>query len=313
MLQQSAFAPPPPGALGLRAGLSISARLIQFQARFTWPKEKVEHETGGIYLTDKITTTLSTAGIRTTLTGHQEVDILPDVDFTATIDESLALQKPPGQDTPMTSQQTGSNVDADDLSEFLDEFIKALFDPTAIGVGVGVNPTVGEGIGLAGFISGVLGVSGSASGKDGVGGSIAKQWPAFELIGRVFDTRLAKIRFLWDNLMVDATNGVRTTGIWVLEARQPAVEIIGDRWVTIPEFGPRNPFQGNAAYYLRTTDLVVDQNAKIQWTGAEASQANPAAAIAKFGALGSYTITASVTDEDGFSATASFTTTVIDR
>jgi hypothetical protein len=314
-LKQSGFLPP--GAPGIfHAGFFLSAALIQFQASLNWVEQKAQREKKeGVHFDDAITVKLSPAGIRTIVSGSDpEPFPFPDIDFTGTIDESLALNPPSSVGGPadeksqMTSKVTASNADADGdlafLSSIVDFIVGAVTGDDSGGLGLGA--------GLITFFGGRSIANDAVAGNTGVGGSLAAQWPAFELIGPVplIERCTGKIRFLWDDLTVDTT-GVRTTGTWQSEARKPAVEIIGEKFVTIPLLGgPLHEAIG--AYTLSTTDLVMDQNTKIQWTGAEASQTNPGAAVAKFGKAGTFTITASVTDGDGFSATGSLQVTVRD-
>ena len=188
--------------------------MIQFDANFSWASQpKV---VGRAHLGDQITATVSTAGIRTVVSGYYDVPFLPDVDFTITMDEPLALTTPSGQDRAMTAT-TSVNVDGTG-GVLLNSLIIGLLSPI---------------LGVVAFFYGEHVIGGAGSGDHGIGTALAKQWPAFELIHPVFETAkeyTAKIRFDWDRLTVDFLRSAHHRPLVVRE-RYPAARINGPDWL----------------------------------------------------------------------------------
>jgi hypothetical protein len=125
------------------------------------------------------------------VSGSYQVPVLPDVGFTATIDETLALTTPPGQDVAMTCTSTphvdaGVGLDSAILQTLLTLLNNVIPAPIP---------------GLAAFIGSGYFANNAAAGTTGAGASLASQWPA----------GAGQIRFFWNRLTVDP-HGVRTTG-----------------------------------------------------------------------------------------------------
>lgn len=186
----------------------------------------------------------------------------------------------------MTSEVTATHIDADKGVAIDSAIAVSILDLVTGPIGLLAFPV--------GFFAGEHFASNAVAGKSGVGAQLAAGWPAFELISKELG---GKIQFYWDHLTVDI-DGVRTTGGWSLATRQPAVAIIGPTSLTYPISHP----QATAEYSLSTTDLVIDVSTQIHWTGA---QPQGATAVATFLHAGFFKITATVTDEDGYSASGS--------
>jgi hypothetical protein len=259
------------------AALFVSAQMIKLMAAAGWAK-KNKHQ-GRVTLNNIITVDVGSSGIITKATGSYDIPVLPDVTFTDTITETLALN-PPGSSPPL--QVHGStHLDVSQSGIIEDSILVALIQPLVGGIALfggeiaaeTVNPQVG-----------------------GVGASLASLWPAVVLISTPI---VGKVTFTWNDLTVDAS-GVRTLGAYTLGPRSPKVQITGTTAVTIQ----RSQGRATVPYTVELTDLR-PMNATVVWSGA--AHGGGARTEVIFETAGEFHIQAKVTDTDNVSAAGNTT------
>ena len=199
--------------------------------------------------------------------------LLPDISFTDTITETLALIEPAGQ-KPALQAHSSDDLNVSQGGIIADSIILALISPILGGIG---------------FIGGEIGAGVYNPGVTGVGASLANSWPAVILTGQPL---VGKVTFSWSALTVDET-GVRTQGSFSLAPRSPGVSIAGPTSVSFPQTHP----SAVETYTAETTDL---DNPTVVWSGAAQGQGTSVEVV--FDREGTFHIEAAASDVDGVSA-----------
>jgi hypothetical protein len=265
------------------AALFVSTPMIQLMAAAGWAR-KTKHS-GRVTLNNTIEVTVGSAGIVTKATGSYDVPVLPDLGFSDTITETLALN-PPGS-IPALQAHGSTHLDVSQSG--------IIGDSVLIGL---ISPLVG-GMALLGGEVGEITLSTVNPQSPGIGASLAAEWPTVVLTTQ---PSVGKVTFAWNNLVVDAS-GVRTLGSYATGPRSPKVSIAGPTAITFP----RSRGSDVGTYTAQLTDLRAE-NAVIAWSGA--AQGSTPAVRVTFERAGAFHIHAKVTDTDNVSATGSTTVLV---
>ncbi|HEY7579049.1 MAG TPA: hypothetical protein VH855_15770 [Acetobacteraceae bacterium] len=262
---------------GDTAGFLFSQAMMQFSGR----AQLTAKPTSGVKPDSLKVTLNSSTDIVTVVQGSYSVPVLPDIDYTYTVHESLRLN-PQGSSPAMASRLVSRNLDVSQLDIIADSILIGLVE---------------SGLGGIALIGGEIKAGTEDPNKPGVASSLADDWPTDSLTSKPI---AGKITFLWTDLTVSAS-AVRTRGHLQLGFRQPQVKILGPTAVSFRQTQPGV----SETYSLALTDLR-PENATVVW-GGEAAGSGLQTSV-RFDVAGSFRITATVTDTDNVTATG--TTTV---
>jgi hypothetical protein len=267
---------------GQTVALLLTAGAIQAKAAEAW--ESTDKKVGRVNLNRDIDVSLGTDEIVSRVTGTFEVPVLPDLDFTFTVNDRLSLA-PPGSDPPLVAT-TSTNLDVSTLS--------LLVEATLIGL---LRPILG----VITFFAVPAIAADVAPKPGGVGSVLASNWPS-QLLTPIRPPDLpGKFILFWTDLDVDEA-GVRTFGVFSPAPRAPSASIQGPGSVAVPEQ------VGNVdkRYFVDTHDLRAPMN--IQWDGV--ADGTELTTSVSFGSAGHPHVLVDVHDADNLSASDDLTVVV---
>ncbi len=263
---------------GQTVGFQFSQAMMQLRGR----AELTAKPSSGIH-PDSLNVSLSSTDIMTRVQGSYDVPVLPDIDYTYTVHESLS-PNPQGSAPALTARLVSRNLDVSQLGIIADAFLIGLVE---------------TGLGGISLIGGEIAAATEDPKKSGVASSLADSWPTMSLISKPI---VGKMTFLWTKLTINAT-GVRTTGHLQIGPRSPQVRIVGPTAVSFRETQPG----ATETYSVVLTDLR-PENASIVWGGA--AQGTGTRVTVRFDVKGTFHINATVTDTDNVTATGTTTVAV---
>ena len=270
-------------------GLFISTGYISIVAFETLNLPKKLDASVGYITLDNLSVTASTAGIVTRVFGRYHPEVLPDVFFTYTISDTLAVnhsgEGPPlkyNESTDLQLDAVSAAIVAGTLSSFLGGSVVGFF--------------------VGGFVFGFGQFGGGLFDPhaQGAGAKLADGWPGAALTP-ISPPLTGKLDFNWGELNVD-NSGVRTVGTWNFDVRSPEVHIDGPTELSFNESQPG--VMGR--YTVELTDLRGD--VAVVW-GGDAAGVGLTTTV-QFDNGGDFAITARVTDVDNVSATGATNVTV---
>jgi len=270
-------------------GLFISTGYISIVAFEVLGLPKKLGASVGYITLDNLSVTTSSAGIVTRVFGRYHPEVLPDISFTYTISDTLALNTS-GKRPPLTyNESTDLQIDIG-AAAIVAGILSSFLGGSVVGFFVG------------GFVFGVGQFGGGLFDPhaQGAGAKLADGWPGAVLTD--FSPPLTgKLDFNWGELNVD-NSGVRTVGTWNFDVRSPQVQIVGPTELSFNE--SQAGVMGR--YTVEFSDLRGD--VAVVW-GGEAAGGDLTTTV-QFDNGGDFDITARVTDVDNVSATGATTVTV---
>lgn len=268
---------------GMTVDLFVSKAAIQQRADQVWATEPKNQavEGGHITLNNNISVDVTSSGIVTTVGGGYHVvvfhhQVLPTVDFTYTITDSLTIQS-----AVLQLSNESTHVQLSQSGIIVDSLLISLLSPI---------------LGAIAFFGAELGGGLADPHRQGVGAQLAQNWPSIVLTPNA-PPLTGKVIFTWSQLNMVSGRGISTLGTWSLAARSPQVQITGPKSLSFSKSQP-----GATAFYTaELTDLQAD-GATVVWSGA-ADGGNLTTRVT-FDTGGFFSIRVSVTDVDNMSATA---------
>jgi hypothetical protein len=273
---------------GATADLFFSTALIKLLAAQAWAdpqvKKRIPVLIGDITLNDNINVDVSSAGIVTTIGGSYNPKVLPSVDFTYTITDSLTID------------QSGA-LKANESTDLHLSALGIIEESVLIGL-------LNQFLGGVTFFGGILAGGLADPHEAGVGAQLAARWPSPKgILTPTSPPLTGKVIFTWSKLNVD-TSGLSTLGTWNLAVRSPQVRISGATAVSFPNTNP----SASAIYRVGDFSDLVGDGATVVW-GGEAEGGGFSTTV-EFDRVGVFSIQARVTDVDNVSASAATLVTV---
>jgi hypothetical protein len=202
--------------------------------------------------------------------------VLPSVDFTYTITDSLTID------------QSGA-LKANESTDLHLSALGIIEESVLIGL-------LNQFLGGVTFFGGILAGGLADPHEAGVGAQLAARWPSPKgILTPTSPPLTGKVIFTWGKLNVDGS-GLRTLGTWNLAIRSPEVRIVGPTALSFKETQPGVI----GSYTVNLTDLRA-AGASVVW-GGEAQGAGFRTTV-QFDTPGVFSIQARVTDVDNMSAT----------
>ena len=269
---------------GMTADLFVSAAVIRLAADQAWAtvQKRIPQTIGFVTLNDKINVDISSAGIVSEVDGAYHPQVLPKIDFSYTIKDSLTIDQSgvlkPNESTDLHLSTLGV-IEESVLIGLLNSFLGAVV-----------------------FISGGVLGTGLADPHAGVGAQLANSWPTV-ILTPTSPPLTGKVIFTWSKVNVD-NSGVSTLGTWNLALRSPQVRIAGRSTLSFPN---TNPSVSSTYRVVDFTDLEIE-GATVVWSGE--AEGGGLITTVEFDSPGAFSIQARVTDVDNVSATAATTVTV---
>jgi hypothetical protein len=266
---------------GMTADLFVSAAVIRLAADQAWAtaQKRIPQTIGFVTLNDKINVDVSSAGIVSEVDGAYHPRVLPKIDLSYTIKDSLTIDQSgvlkPNESTDLHLSTLGV-IEESVLTGLLNQFLGA-----------------------------VVFISGGVLERDphaGVGAQLANNWPTV-ILTPTSPPLTGKVIFTWSKVNVD-NSGVSTLGTWNLALRSPQVRIAGRTTLSFPN---TNPSVSSTYRVVDFTDLE-REGATVVWSGK--AEGGGLTTTVEFDSPGTFSIQARVTDVDNVSATAATSVTV---
>lgn len=287
---------------GNEVGLFFAVKGIQYLAAASWAKmpKKIDASVGFVRFGNDIGVVINGNDIVTNITGQWKIRWAPNISFSLTAQERLALNIPGS--TPALTSSSSRNISTKGV-KLLQAFASVLFALISPMLGALAFWAVGREVDSES--------STAAANASGAGSSLATQWPSIVLTPVSPPYLLGKLVFLWTGPgeVVDK-KGVRTLGAVFPESRSPKVVISGPTMLSAKL--PSN--SASPTYTITTQDLR--GKLKIQWSidGNPAGHASTQQVEIGLGGLDPGTVSrrvrVEVSDEDDLTATRELTVTL---